>query len=171
MAFRAHLQFGGGPQHDEIEKNPAVYRELVELLAANKFNHVMFEVGEFATEKDLREFGEFCRLNFVEPLPHHPFLYMSRKIGSMSDRSSRLAACKPRGSDREVRPDTGRGDLSVCKVWPYVSAASETHYLSRRPLFGLSDCVEQDAGEKEHSSNFADRDNDWVFRGCGIDGD
>ena len=81
--------FGAYVGLNEYDKPHTVdnYRKLIALAAAHKFNHFSFidesvwtkaETNTMA-DRDLRELAHLCRLNFLEPIPMHLFLYMGRK--------------------------------------------------------------------------------------------
>jgi hypothetical protein len=78
MAFRGYGPFAQ-PKSQNPADIPAFYRNIVELLARNKLNHLAFAADVFQEDDELRKFGEFCRLNFVEPIPACEFLGIRTK--------------------------------------------------------------------------------------------
>ena len=86
IAFRAFGAFVGLWEYDK-DRTGERYCRLAELAAAHKFNHIAFhdesawtKSGNNTLSDDaLREFGQCCRRNFLEPVPVHLFLCYSRK--------------------------------------------------------------------------------------------
>ncbi len=76
IAFRGFGPFTGGHRSQQDADNPACFRKIVGALAFRKMNAIAFEIDSFGSDDDLRQFGVFCRANFVEPIPLHPFLGM-----------------------------------------------------------------------------------------------
>jgi len=79
MTFRGFGPFAGGHRFDQHPDNTICLRKIVEAMALNKLNHIAFESESFKSDEGLRQFGEFCRVNFIEPVPLHPFLGMAHQ--------------------------------------------------------------------------------------------
>lgn len=79
IAFRAFGPFCGGHNIDASRRDGKVYTQLAAYCAANKLNRIAFESSMLPNDEELKAFGEFCRLNFIEPIPGHPFISMKRK--------------------------------------------------------------------------------------------
>ncbi len=79
IALRALGPFCGGHAIDASYRDLNVYTQLAGYCAANKLNCIAFESAMIPDDEDLKAFGAFCRLNFIEPVPGHPFLGMHRK--------------------------------------------------------------------------------------------
>ena len=79
MAFRGYSPFGGGPKSRSPAEIGAWYRSVVEVMALNKLNTIAFASESIQSDEELRRFGDFCRLNFVEPIPAHELLGIRRK--------------------------------------------------------------------------------------------
>jgi len=77
MKWRGYCPFFGGHYFNKDAANPARYKAMAKNMALAKLNHMGFESEAFADDEALQEFGEFCRANFIEPIPLHPFLCLN----------------------------------------------------------------------------------------------
>lgn len=78
IAFRAYGAFCV-PKLDSKYGNRDLYVQLAGYCAANKLNRIAFDIGNLPDDEDLKAFGEFCRLNFIEPVPAQTYLHFGRK--------------------------------------------------------------------------------------------
>jgi len=74
MAWRGYCPFFGGHYFNQDAGNPGRYKKMAKDMALAKLNRMGFESEAFADDEELRQFGDFCRANFIEPIPLHPFL-------------------------------------------------------------------------------------------------
>ncbi len=79
IPFRALGPFCGGHKVDSKHRNRELYVQLAGYCAANKLNRIAFEIGMLPNDDDLKAFGDFCRLNFIEPVPLQHYLNFRRK--------------------------------------------------------------------------------------------
>lgn len=79
VALRGYAPFCHAHRMDPGYRGRKFYKQLAGYCAANKLNVMAIEVGMLPDDADLQAVGEFCRLNFIEPVPYHPFIHLRAK--------------------------------------------------------------------------------------------
>ena len=79
VALRGYAPFCHAHRMDPRHRGREFYKQLAGYCAAHKLNVMAIEVGMLPDDADLRAVGEFCRLNFIEPVPYHPFIHLRAK--------------------------------------------------------------------------------------------
>lgn len=79
MKYRGFSAFFGGHCYDQDADNVRRYQKLASEIIRLKGNLLCFESEAIADDQDLRQFGQFCRENFLELIPLHPFLCCNQR--------------------------------------------------------------------------------------------
>jgi len=79
MKYRGFSAFFGGHCYDHDAENIRRYQRLASEIIRLRGNLLCFESEAFVNDQNLRQFGQFCRENFLELIPLHPFLCWNQR--------------------------------------------------------------------------------------------